>query len=332
MIVSSVTSITTSRQLLRKLAVVTAMAVLTAGCGGTEGEAPASSDAASAPTVVASFYPLAEAARAIGGDDVRVVDLVPAGTSPHELELAPTARAQIVDADAVLYLGRGFQPEIERAAAEGGNSVELLDEVELLKVDAAVPGVVGDVDGEVLDGGVDPHAWVDPVSFQKMVRRIHDAIRGITPESAHADIDARADEYFAELAALDEEFGSGLKDCESRVLVTSHRAFGYLSSRYGLVQAPIAGISPEDEPDPKSIAATATFAKENDVKTVFFEELVPADFAETIAREIGAETSALDPIEGIPADADPSEASYAAIQRANLNALVDGLRCQAPAN
>ena len=58
--------------------------------------------------MVASFYPLAEAARQVGGDRVRVENLTPPGAEPHDLELTASQVSELQDADVVLLLGGGF--------------------------------------------------------------------------------------------------------------------------------------------------------------------------------------------------------------------------------
>ena len=67
--------------------------------------------------VVAGFYPLAWAAEQVGGRRVHVVNLTPAGTEPHDLELTTDQRDHIEDADVVLVLGGDFQPAVEDAAS-----------------------------------------------------------------------------------------------------------------------------------------------------------------------------------------------------------------------
>ena len=82
--------------------------------------------------VVAGFYPLAFAAEQIGGDRIDVTNLTPAGAEPHDLELTPREVEGILDADLVLYLGDGFQPAVEEAAAESnGEAIDVLDGLEL---------------------------------------------------------------------------------------------------------------------------------------------------------------------------------------------------------
>lgn len=316
-------SVTVSAAVLAMLASLT----VAAGCGSD----PEESLAGPRLDVVASFYPIEEAAREVGGDRVDVVDLTPPGGGPHDLELTTESLSALEGAEAVLYLGDGFQPAVEKAVDNLGadtRATDLLAGFDLRSPDSAVPGVAGEVDGEVLSGNRDPHVWVDPARFATMVEGVRDALAASDPAGAD-DYRANAEAYLAEVEALDAEFATALRPCRGEALVTSHAAFGYLADRYGLVQAPIAGISPEEEPDPKSLAATAAFARENGVTTVYFETLVPKDLAETVADEIGAGTDALDPVEGIPQDQLDAGATYLSIQRDNLDRLVTGLGCTA---
>ena len=308
---------------LSVLAIAASCALLLAACGGDEDSGSTDSRL----SVTASFYPLYEAAQAIGGDQAEVVNLTPTGTGPHDLELTPKTVAEVEDADLNIYLGQNFQPAVEKAAGQSsGRSVDLLDGIQLRPADDGIPGVEGEVDGERLAAGMDPHVWVDPVRFLEIVDEITAAY--IEADPGNADTwkkNARA--YSAGLESLDDDFQKALKNCATRTLVTSHAAFGYLADRYGLVQAPIAGISPDDEPNPQSIAAVARRAEQDGVKTVFFETLVPRKLADTVAGEIGARSDALDPVEGLDAEGEEAGKTYESIQRDNMERLRTGLGC-----
>jgi len=298
--------------------------------GPTRDPSPASSREGRGPLkVAAGFYPLYEAAREIGGDDAEVTNLTPVDSGPHDLELDARAAAAIEEAGLVVYLGRGFQPEVERAVAgRDAGTLDVLTTQELRPAQAGIPGVRGEVDGEKLEGDADPHVWVDPGRFVEMTDAIAEAMIAADP-SRRATFEANLARYRASLTALDGEFERSLADCSTRTLVTSHAAFGYLADRYGLVQAPIAGISPDEEPDPQSLAAVAKRAKADGVKTVFFETLVPKALSQTVAEEIGATTDALDPVEGLTEESERAGASYVSIQRDNLRRLAKGLGCTA---
>ena len=310
-----------------------AAGVLGVGCTTADGTASSGTTGASggdAPVAVtAAFSPIAEAAERVGGDCVQVTNLTPPGTGPHDLELDPQAVQDLERADVVLYLSRGFQPQVEEVAAslpEDVRRVDLLDGLDLLPVEDQLAGTQGEVDGEELADGTDPHVWVDPVLQRRLAERIHEVLVEAAPQ-CRATFDAGLAAYGGELGDLDQAFASRLATCETRAIVTSHRAFAYLAQRYDLDQIAIAGISPDAEPDPQSLEAVAAAARDKGVRVVYFEEQVPPDLAETVAREIGAETDALDPVETITADDLAAGVSYASIMEDNLDALAAGLGC-----
>ncbi|SEM77740.1 zinc transport system substrate-binding protein [Paenibacillus sp. cl141a] len=173
-------------------------------------------------------------------------------------------------------------------------------------------------------GGLDPHVWLSPAMAVKQVRNIEAGLAKAAPEHQEA-FKANADAYVSKLEALDKEFRDGLKNTKRKDFITQHAAFGYLAQEYGLTQVPIAGLSPDQEPSAAQMAEVIEFAKEHNVKTIFFETLVSSNVAETIASEIGASTSVLNPIEGLTEEDIADNLDYIAIMRQNLDALTKAL-------
>ena len=229
-------------------------------------------------------------------------NLTPAGAEPHDLELSPDDVRRVHEADVVLVLGHGFQPQVERAATQAqGRVVSLLD----------TPGLRRSADG-------DPHVWLDPVRYALLVRRIGSVLGR---EGAARALAAR-------LGRLDRDYRAGLSRCGRRELVTSHAAFGYLAQRYGLKQVSIEGIVPDSEPTPRQLQRVASTVRRDHVGTVYFETLVSPKIARTLARETGAKTAVLDPLEGLEPAAIKRGADYFTVMRANLARLRQGLRCR----
>jgi len=259
--------------------------------------------------VVASAYPFAWVAEQVGGLDVDVTDLVPPGAEPHDVELTPRQVGLVEQAAVVVYL-HGFQPSVDDALGSGKQGLDL--------------GKV--VSQQALDGGdeqtsKDPHIWLDPVRMEAIADAL--AARLGAKDAAHAAAyQARAAAVVKRLEALDTLFQSDLMGCARKDVVTSHSAFGYLASRYGLVQRGITGVSPDEEPSPRKLAEVATFAKTHHVTTIFFESLVDPKVARTVASEIGARTAVLDPVEGVRHGDD-----YLTVQRRNAAALRLALGC-----
>jgi len=255
-------------------------------------------------TVVAAFYPLAYAAERIGGPALHVSNLTPPGAEPHDLELTPRAVARIESADVVLYLSHGFQPAVSKAVAQArGKRIDILAGLPLRR--SAEAGLTAD-----------PHVWLDPVLFARIVRKIGVAL------------DRPAGAFVADLRQLDREYRTGLRNCARREIVTSHAAFGYLGGRYGLTQVAITGLAPESEPSPQQLAHVIDIVRRTHATTVFFETLVSPRLAETVAREVGAKTAVLDPIEGLTPAEQKHGDNYLTLMRRNLVALRQALGCR----
>ncbi|MFN8076135.1 MAG: metal ABC transporter substrate-binding protein [Kineosporiaceae bacterium] len=279
--------------------------------------------------VVASFYPLQYVTERLGGDRVRVVNLTRPGAEPHDLELSPRDTAALADADLSVYL-KGFQPAVDDAvAAQAGDKA--LDVTAAARLDLRLDehGEEGEHDGAGHEAGLeaagtDPHFWLDPTRLRAVAGVVRDGLIAADPE-IRSVVEANDAALAEDLDDLDTAFRDGLSRCASKDLVTSHTAFGYLAARYGLTQLGIAGLSPEAEPDAATQARVADFVREHRVGTIYYETLVSPDVARTVARETGARTAVLDPIEGL-GDASAAR-DYLGLMRANLAALKAGQSC-----
>jgi len=258
------------------------LAAVAAGCGASKG---------SGTQVVASFYPLAFAAQAVGGRSVQVENLTPPGAEPHDLEATPHDVRDIRNGDLVLLMGEGFQPQLEDAAGSGNRVVRVLQG----------------------HAGEDPHVWLDPIRYGAIVTTVGRALH--RPAAARRVV--------ARLHALDRAYRRGLAHCTRRSLVTSHEAFGYLAQRYGLRQIAVTGLVPDTEPTPGALNDTIRAVRASGATTVFTEPLVSTRIADTVARETGTRTAVLDPLEGQPKHGD-----YFTVMRANLGELREALGCR----
>ncbi|MGC1213195.1 MAG: metal ABC transporter substrate-binding protein [Micromonospora sp.] len=310
----------TVRTASRTLAAATALLALVGIAGCSNG--PRADADPGRVDVVAAFYPLQFLAERIGGDAVKVTNLAKPGAEPHDLELNPRQVGTVVDAELIVYLS-GFQPAVDDAVDQnGGDRAFDVATVQPL-LDAAAGGHQheGEAGHDEENGGKDPHVWLDPTRLATIGDRLAERLGRADPARA-ADFTARAKTLRAELEQLDGEYAQGLKTCQRREIVVSHTAFGYLTARYQLDQVGITGLTPDIEPSPQRLAEVAREAREHQATTIFFETLVSPKVAETVAREVGAKTAVLDPIEGGPPGGD-----YLSAMRANLQTLRTALDC-----
>jgi zinc transport system substrate-binding protein len=304
--------------------VAVGMLCATVGCssGSTGQDAPSATDR---PVIVTNFYPVQWLATELVGTKAEVISLTPEGTEPHDLALDATAQKALRSADVVLYLGGDFQPDVQRAVGQLGPDVtteDLLTAPDLHLLSA------GDIGKETLEGNKDPHVWLSPVEMVAMADAAAAAIIAGAPELTE-QVHAAQAKLHGRLETLDSQYRRGLTGCRSTVLVTSHAAFGYLADEYGLEQVPIAGLSPEDEPDPKTLQSIADVARQRGVETVFFEDALPNEMARTVADEIGAQVSVLSALEFDPRGSIAPDQDYLTVMTGNLDRLRQGLGCPA---
>jgi len=271
--------------------------------------------------IAASFYPLAEFARQVGGDRVEVSNLTPPGAEPHDFEPSPQDIVRIRQSQVFIYTGAGFEPWAEKVASDLKDTtvINASQGIELLP---ALPEQSSQTPG---DHQSDPHYYLDPVSDQTIVQTIADGLSRIDPVN-QAYYQENASRYEARLAALDSSFRTGLANCQRQEIITSHAAFAYLARRYGLTQVPIAGLSDED-PSPARLAEIAGIARDGDIRYIFFEKLVSPRLSETIAAEVGAQTLVLNPAEGLTSDEQDAGKDFISLMQDNLSNLRLALEC-----
>lgn len=338
--------------LSRGLVAALPLTLLLASCGsaGTDGEgtgAGAAGDGAQV-EVVASFYPLEYLVTRVAGDHAEVTSLTRPGVDPHDVELTPREVGSLGSADLVVF-SSGMQPAVDQAVetqaadhafdVDGAANLLALGESDEDHDAHAAEGAHADDEGhtnaddhaddEHADddghdhGGEDPHFWLDPERYADVAEAVAERLAGVAPEHA-ADFEANAAALVADLEELDAELATGLAECETRELVTTHEAFGYLAQRYDLHQTGITGISPESEPSAARLAEITTQVRDEGITTIYAEPLLSSSIAETVAQETGARVLTLDPADGLT---DASAGDYLDIMRANLQALRDGLGC-----
>jgi zinc transport system substrate-binding protein len=288
--------------------------LLMTGCAASD--EPAQDPSSDSFTIVTDMYPTTFAVEQVVGDGVEVVQLTPAGVEPHEYELTPQQVQQIADADLVAYLPGmipAFEDAVEQEAAD--RAVDVTQGIAKLEEGAHEEGDEHAEEGSDEHGAADPHVWLDPKNVAIMGANVADALTGLGVSANAADLDAQ-------MAALDQEISSTLGNCTVNYLVTGHAAFAYLADAYGFEQVGISGLSPEAQPSPAKMAEITDLVNEKGITTIYFEELLPREAAETIAAETGAATALLDPIEG-----NTDDSGYPAIMRSNTETLKTGQSC-----
>jgi zinc transport system substrate-binding protein len=264
------------------------------------------------PVVTASIFPLADAARQVGGGRIRVVTLLPPGTTPHGFDPEPAQAEQLAHSRLLLMVGLGMDSWAERCAEASGADIRIVRFARAVEEQAPETGDE--------HGPSDPHLWLDPVLMKGFVPVLVDELVRLDPAGA-AGYRRRGKTFEAELAKLDREYRDALDGLKGKAFLSFHPAFTHLAARYGLEQATLTS-SHAQEGGPASLEHAVEFVKEHKLKAVFAEPQFPADKLQWLTEQTGASVERLDPLGNPNVE---GYASYLAMMRSNLKALVAAL-------
>ena len=276
-----------------KVSLLSILAVLfLAACGGDD-EAKDSNETKEetneeAIQVVATFSIIHDILQEVGGEHVDVHSMVPIGTDPHEYEPLPEDIKKATDADALFYNGLNleggkdgwFFKLVDTVGQKEENIFEVMEGVE--------PMYLSSDDGT--EEEVNPHAFLSPAVGMKMVENVVAGLVEIDPDNK-AYYEENGASFLKELEEIDALYEEKINeiDEDKRILVTSERAFQYMTDRYGLKEGYIWAIDTEENGTPEQIKQLVNFVKENDVPVLFVESNVEKSPMETVSKETGVE-------------------------------------------
>jgi zinc transport system substrate-binding protein len=261
--------------------------------------------------IVASFYPIFEFVKQVGGDRVAITSLIPVGVEPHDFEPTIQQIQNAESADIVFFNGLGFESSW-LSRINNDNIVDTSSGVNITKT------------GNI----VDPHTWLDPILVKNQVKNIEEALIKLDPANK-VYYQNNANNFSKELDSLDALIRSTLETCSKKDFIAFHDAFSYFANRYGLKQRSIQGASPEGEVLPQKMQEMITLAKDLGINVIYSEELVDPRFAEVIAQELpNGRVLTLSPIEGIESEEQAAGIGYLDKMRENIDNLKIGLQCQ----
>lgn len=276
--------------------------------------------------IVATTTMVADLARQIGGDHVEVYGLMDEGVDPHSYTSKTSDTIATKSADVVFYSGIHLEHKLAEALESLDNSLAVTSAIEKSQLIAPAES----------ENYSDPHVWGDPSLWAATVKPVVEKLSSVDSENADAYKKA-GDAYLAELEKLHVWSASRLAElpAESRVLVTSHDAFGYLSRAYGLEVRGIDGLAPGDNAGPAKIAALIEFIKERKLKMIFAEHAVNPKKVKAIAQDAGVAVSEKvlfsdatgrlgekETVNGETYDV----GTYIGMHKHNVNAIVEGLK------
>lgn len=285
--------------------------------------------------VVCSLFPYYDFVRQIGGEDVDVSLLVPAGRETHSFEPTPLDVIRVSEADVFVYNGGESEVWVENILGAAGEKIphvlRMMDYADALEEEFTEgmqqSGHDHDHDGDDSDEiSYDEHIWTSPVQAQTLCRAIADTL--CTADPAHAaDYQARLTQYLAQLQALDASFREVAANGQRNLLVFGDRfPLLYFCRTYGLnYRAAFHGCAGDTEPSLATLKYLIDRVESEQIPVVYTIELSSQKIADAIAETTGAQVRTFYSCQTVSrADFDRGE-TYLSLMQKNVEALKEGL-------
>ncbi len=242
--------------------------------------------------VLATFFPVYDFARNVGGDRVELSLLVPETVDVHAFEPTPSAIQEVASAGVLIFSGAGLEPWISQLVTAAANP-------NLVIVDSSAGINLLPVPPQFQKGNrtIDPHIWLNPELAKMQVANILRGLSKADPANGEYFAD-NAQAYEAKLDFLNLEITNATANVKTHYFVTFHEAFAYFAGQYNLTQIPIAGPF-EEEPTPNDIQTVINAIHQYRLCYVGYESLANPAISQSIASQTKATLILMDPIEGL---------------------------------
>ena len=230
--------------------------------------------------VAASFSILGDMVKQVGDDRIDVVTFVGPNGDAHVYEPTP-ADAKALSESKILFINglglEGWMTRLENSSGFKG------------KVVTACTGVNPRKMVEDEKTITDPHAWQSLANGKIYAANIRDALIAADP-AGKATYEANAKKFIDGMTAMEANVKAAVAKMppERRKIITTHDAFGYFGSAYGMEFIAPEGVSTESEASAQDVAKIITQIKKEHIPAVFLENVTDSRLLDQIASETGA--------------------------------------------
>lgn len=232
-------------------------------------------------TIAVSIVPQETFAKAICGDLANVITMVPPGSSPETYEPTPKEMTTFSDADIYFTIGVPSEEKILQSAGD----------VTVYPLYTEIAKTYPDRTFE--EGERDAHIWLSPKRMKLGIELMTQEIVKLDPDNKET-YEQNAQDYIAQLDAVDTEIKEKLAGLEGTKFVVYHPAFGYFADEYGLEM--FALEEEGKEATPQHLQDMIDLAKNENIKVIFYQQETDSSQAEAYAEEVGGKAVMLAPL------------------------------------
>lgn len=265
--------------------------------------------------VAASFNAMREFIEKIGGNKVEVHVMIPNGTEPHDFEPSAKDMQILSKARVFVYNGLGMESWADKTLKAVDNK-----SLKVVNASSGCDIIKLNSNDSKNEESYDPHVWLSVKMAKIQSNNIKKALIEVDPSNKEF-YEKNYDDFSAELDNLYNEYSKKIASVSSKSIVTGHSAFAYLCRDFGLKQNSVSDVFAEGEPSPKKMGELVEFCKNNNVRTIFVENMVSTKVSETLAKEINGKAQKIYTLESKEDGKD-----YIQCMRENIEAIYESLK------
>ncbi len=264
------------------------------------------------PLVLTTFTILADMARNVAGERLRVKSITKAGAEIHGYKPTPNDLVVASEASLIIENGLGLELWARKFISAAGKvpTVVLTDGMEPLLIE-----------GDIYSGKPNPHAWMSPQRAMGYVDKLVEAFIHLDPQGEKV-FRLNGRNYKNKLQLLDKELRDSLASLpvKKRVLVTCEGAFSYLANDYGMEEGYLWPVNAESQVTPRRMLRLIELVKERNVPAIFCESTVSAKAQKEVARISGSRFGGVFYVDSLSGPKGPAS-TLLNLQRHNLRLI-----------
>lgn len=252
--------------------------------------------------IVTTTSDLADLAKQIGKDKVKVVSLSKGTQDPHYVEPRPSMVIQVKNADILIRIGMDLDSWVQSLIDASRNSDVMYGGIGYIDASAKINKLEipkGKVDASMGDIHIygNPHYWLDPENAKAILKQILDKLSELNPNQSEY-FKKNYDEYLRNLDSTIMKCQEKIKQYRGTAVVTYHNTWPYFTKRFGLEIVDFVEPKPGIPPNPSHIISLVEKMKREKIKVIIIEPYYNLKIAESIAKDVGAKIIVLPTLTG----------------------------------
>mgnify|MGYP006290291953 CR=1 FL=1 len=238
-------------------------------------------------TIAVSIIPQRTFLENIVKDELEILTLIPAGSSPASYQPSPKTLEKLENSSIYFSIG---------VPTEKANIIPFIEDNENLEIVDLAKKVDSKYEPNYFDNekkARDPHIWLSVKRSILMVKEMKNELVKMYPEKEKL-LTNNANEYINKLKNLDEYIKNKSETLENKSFIIFHPSYGYYSNDYNLNMVPleIGG----KKASIKRLQEIIEFAKKENINTFFYQEEMSKKQIDLISKELNGKVIKLKPL------------------------------------